>query len=140
MRSTHYHNWRSLGRIVRSRKGMSLVEVMVVIAIILTLMGILTWGIFTVFSDSQVDTTKLQMNRVAERIEIYGVRKKLPSGSDGLSKVFPDGAPTDSWGNEFQFVTPGPNGKSFDLISLGADGQDGGTGNDADIKYSEVSK
>lgn len=138
MRSTHYRDWRTLGRIVRSRKGMSLVEVMVVIAIILTLMGILTFGIFAIFSDSQVDTTKMQMGRVAQRIEIHSLRKKLPSGSDGLSQIFPEGVPTDSWGNEFQFVTPGPNGKPFDLISLGADGQDGGNGNDEDIKYSSI--
>lgn len=137
-RTLHHQNWRDLGHIVRSRKGMSLVEVMVVIAIILTLMGILTWGIFTIFSDSQVDTTKLQMTRVAERVSIYSIRKKLPTGSDGLSTVFPDGVPQDSWGNDFVFVTPGPNGADFDLISYGADGQDGGTGNNEDIKYSAI--
>jgi len=125
-------------RIAGSRRGMSLVEVMVVIAIILTLMGILTWGIFQVFSDSQVDTTKLQMTRVAERIEIHSLRKKLPSNGDGLSEVFGDDVPKDSWGNEFVYVTPGPNGKPFDLISYGADGAEGGSGNDEDIKYSEV--
>ncbi|MEZ4322764.1 MAG: type II secretion system protein GspG [Myxococcota bacterium] len=125
-------------RLLGSRRGMSLVEVMVVIAIILTLMGILTWGIFQVFSDSQVDTTKLQMTRVAERIEIHSLRKKLPTNGDGLRDVFGDDVPKDSWGNDFVYVTPGPNGKPFDLISLGADGQEGGTGNDEDIKYSEV--
>jgi general secretion pathway protein G len=147
-----YQDWRNsaalpedvrsrIGRIARtmsSRRGMSLVEVMVVIAIILTLMGILTWGIFQVFSDSQVDTTKLQMTRVAERIEIHSLRKGLPNNGDGLNAVFPDDMPKDSWGNEFVYVTPGPNGKPFDLISLGADGQEGGTGNNEDIKYSEI--
>jgi general secretion pathway protein G len=124
--------------LVGSRRGMSLVEVMVVIAIILTLMGILTWGIFSIFSDSQVDTTKLQMTRVAERIEIHSLRKKLPTNGDGLRDVFGDDMPQDSWGNDFIYVTPGPNGKPFDLISKGADGQEGGEGNDADIKYSEM--
>ncbi len=127
-----------IARTMSSRRGMSLVEVMVVIAIILTLMGILTWGIFQVFSDSQVDTTKLQMTRVAERIEIHSLRKGLPSNGDGLNEVFQDDMPQDSWGNDFVYVTPGPNGKPFDLISLGADGQEGGTGNNEDIKYSEI--
>lgn len=125
-------------RRARGRRGMSLVEVMVVIAIILTLMGILTWGIFTIFSDSQVDTTKLQMTRVAERIEIHSLRKKLPTNGDGLREVFGDDVPKDSWGNDFIYVTPGPDGKAFDLISKGADGQEGGDGNNADIKYSEM--
>lgn len=124
----------------RSRRGMSLVEVMVVIAIILTLMSIIGLGVMSVFQDSQVDTTKLQMTRVAERIQIYSLRNKgVPSSGDGLSAVYTsEDAPQDSWGHDFRYVAPGPNGMDFDLISLGADGQEGGTGNNADIKYSEI--
>ena len=51
----------------RGRRGMSLVEVMVVIAIILTLMSVIGYGVMSVFQNSRVDTTKLQMARVAER-------------------------------------------------------------------------
>jgi len=46
--------------------------------------------------------------------------------------------PVDSWGNEFRYVSPGPGGHDFDIISLGADGNEGGSGNDADLKWSEV--
>ena len=80
-----------LPRAVRrgSRRGMSLVEVMVVIAIILTLMSVLAIGVWSIFSDSQVDTTKLTMSKVNEKIEIYSLRKKKPPGtSDGLAAVF----------------------------------------------------
>lgn len=122
------------------RRGMSLVEVMVVIAIILTLMAIIGAGVMSVFADSQVDTTKLQMTRVAERVQIYSLRHKgVPSSSDGLNAVY-DGeeVPKDSWNNDFRFVSPGPNGMDFDIISLGADGQEGGSGRNADIKYSEI--
>lgn len=116
---------------------MSLVEVMVVIAIILTLMSVLAFGVMTVFQSSRVDTTKLQMTRVAERIQIYSLRKKgVP---DDLSAVFEgEEVPKDSWGNEFQYSAPGPNGREFEIISLGADGQEGGTGNNEDIKFSEI--
>ena len=42
--------------------------------------------------------------------------------------------PLDPWGNEYQYSVPGENNtKSFDLSSLGADGQTGGDGEDADI-------
>lgn len=134
-----HRDWR---RVVaaNAQRGMSLVEVMVVIAIILTLMGVLTWGIFQVFGQSQADTTKLQMARVAQRVEIHMLRKGLPSTSEGLQTVFPDGVPKDSWGNDFQYVTPGPNGAKFDLISYGEDGQQGGSGNAEDIRYSDSLK
>jgi general secretion pathway protein G len=130
---------KNLREMLASRRGMSLVEVMVVIVIILTLTGVLTYGVMQVFGTSQVDTTRLMMGKVAQQIEIYGMRKGYPSNGD-LSAVFPDGMPKDSWDNEFIYVTPGPPGKKFDLISLGADGQQGGQGNDADIKYSDEGK
>lgn len=124
----------------RNRKGMSLVEVMVVIAIILTLMSIIAIGVWGIFSDSQVDTTRLTMTRVNERLEIYILRKKkAPQTGDGLAAVFGnEPVPKDSWNNDFVYVSPGPNGEPYDLISLGADGQEGGTGNDEDIKWSEI--
>lgn len=124
----------------RNRKGMSLVEVMVVIAIILTLMSIIAIGVWGIFSDSQVDTTRLTMTRVNERLEIYILRKKkAPPTADGLAAVFGnEPVPKDSWNNDFVYVSPGPNGEPYDLISLGADGQEGGTGNDEDLKWSEI--
>lgn len=124
----------------RSRRGMSLVEVMVVIAIILTLMSILAFGVMSVYQDSQVQTTILTMGKVSERVEIYTLRKKKPpSTSEGLGPVYSgDQTPKDSWGNEFVYVSPGPSGHSFDLISYGSDGSEGGSGNAADIKWSEA--
>ena len=43
------------------------------------------------------------------------------------------GYPTDGWENELQFVSPGSEGRPYDLFSLGADGQQGGEGQDADL-------
>lgn len=121
------------------RRGMSLVEVMVVIAIILTLMSILAIGVFQVFGESQVQTTILTMGKVNERIQIYTLRKKKPpQAQEGLAAAFGgEQVPTDAWGNEFVYVTPGPNGQPYDLISLGSDGSEGGNGNAADIRWSE---
>jgi general secretion pathway protein G len=119
---------------------MSLVEVMVVIAIILTLMSIIAIGVWGIFSDSKVDTTRLTMTKVNERLEIFVLRKKKPpSTSDGLAAVFGnEPVPKDSWNNDFVYVSPGPDGAPYDLISLGADGQEGGTGNAEDLKWSEL--
>jgi general secretion pathway protein G len=118
---------------------MSLVEVMVVIAIIVTLMGIIGYGVMTVWANSRVDTTILQMGEVAKRIDLYTLKHGTPSTSDGLKAVYgTDEPPKDSWGKDFIYVSPGPDGHDWDLVSYGADGSDGGTGNDADIKWSEV--
>ena len=120
---------------------MSLVEVMVVIAIILTLMSIIGFGVIQVYQQSQVDTTKLTMSKINQQVQIYQLRKKKLPSSGGLSEIF-DGEdpPRDSWDNEFVFVVPGPGNSPFDIISLGSDGQDGGAGNAEDIKWSEIGK
>ena len=111
-----------------ARRGMSLLEVMVVIAIILTLMGVLAFGVMQVFGDSQVQTTLLTMGKVDERVQIYMLRKKKPpTGGEGLGVVYTDGnLPTDAWGNEIKYAAPGGNGRPFDLISMGPDGVEGG--------------
>lgn len=43
------------------------------------------------------------------------------------------GFPKDGWDNDLQYVIPGTEGRTYDLFSLGADGKQGGEGQDADI-------
>lgn len=124
----------------RDRRAMSLIEVMVVIAIILTLMGVIAIGVMAAFGDAQVQTTIITMGKVSERIEIHMLRrKKPPTTSEGLNELFDgDGTPADAWGNELVYVSPGPGGQAYDLMSYGSDGKEGGTGNAADIRWSEA--
>lgn len=125
-------------RLLRSRRGMSLVEIMVVIAIITTLMSIVGYGVMQVWQNSRVDTTILQMGEVNKRIELYALKHGAPSSGEGLAAVYGDeDTPTDAWGHPFVYTTPGPNGMDYELTSRGKDGSEGGTGLNADIKWSE---
>jgi general secretion pathway protein G len=95
---------------------------------------VLYLGVQDVQESAKVDTTQLAMMRVAQRVEIHALRNGVPGS---LAAVFPDGVPTDGWGRPFVYVVPGPDDRAFDLMSHGADGQPGGTGPDADIRYSD---
>lgn len=131
---------RSRAWVRRGRRGMSLVEVMIVIAIIVTLMAIVGGGAFYIYTNQAMpETTRIQMMDMAKRVDIYALKKKgPPSMSEGLKAVYPDGdVPTDGWGNAFVYVVPGPNGKDYDIISYGSDGAEGGEGGAEDIKLSE---
>ena len=129
----------ALARRPRRRRGMSLVEVMVVIAIIVTLMSVVGIGAMNAYENSLVQVTKVSMHEVNKQVEMYSLRKKLPSSGEGLNTVYgSDKVPTDGWGKEFSYISPGPNGMKYDIISYGADGTEGGEDNDADIKYSEL--
>lgn len=119
----------------RSRRGMTLMEVMIVIVIILMLMGALTYGIMSAMSQSQTAVAELMINKANDRVQIYKLRKgKLP---DDLAEAFKgEDPPKDPWGNPLVFRKGGSKG--YDIVSFGADGKEGGTGNDADIKLSEI--
>lgn len=119
----------------RGRRGMTLMEVMIVIAIILLLMGALTFGLAGMFAEAQADTAALQITRINEKVKIYQVKKKqLP---DSLETAYRgEDIPLDPWGNPYVFRKGGKSG--YDIISYGADGKEGGTGSDSDIKLSEI--
>lgn len=119
----------------RRRRGMTLMEVMIVLAIIILLMGVLTYGLQSMFSGAQADTARIQIQQIDQRISLFKIKKKkLP---DSLSDLYKDEpVPRDPWGNEYVFRSGG--GKNgYDIISYGADGHEGGTGKDADIKLGE---
>ena len=127
----------------KNRRGMSLVEVMVVIAIILTLMAILGGIALAVFSNSKVSVTQLQMQEVRQAVDLYSIKKKTPSSGDGLKVVYEDlgmDVPKDAWDHEFVYTSPGPDGKPYEVMSYGSDGVEGGTGNAADIILSKIGK
>lgn len=122
----------------RRRRGMTLIEVMIVIAIIVLLMGALTVGLQQTFSDSQRGTAEMTIRKIESNVGVYRIKKRrLPSASEGLKAVYTvEPVPVDPWGNEYIYRVPGPEGRDFDIISLGADGREGGEGGDADIKLS----
>ena len=131
----------------RDRRGLTLVEIMVVIAILGTLMAIVGVNVVNRMQEANVETTKLQIKQIEQNLAMYAAKHKgkFPSTSDGLeaaAKYFPDGSvPTDSWGNAFQYYSPGTHGDhDYEIISLGRDGAEGGEEYDADIESWSIGK
>ena len=110
-----------------SRRGMTLVEIMIVIVII----GILM----------KVGAGATAPGQIEQALTIYAAKNKgkYPSTSEGLNSVMKylknEDALLDQWGNEFQYFAPASDGKNpYEIVSLGADGQEGGTDANEDIK------
>jgi general secretion pathway protein G len=129
-----------------SRKGMSLVEIMVVIAIIGVLMTVVAVNVVGYLDEANVDATKIQIKNMEQALTTYAAkhRGKFPSTGEGLDvakKFFSNNTvPTDAWGNAFQYTSPGRNGASYEIISLGKDGKDGGEDANADISSATMSQ
>ncbi len=124
----------------RVRSGFSLVEIMVVIAIIGLLMTVVGVNVVARYIDAQIAATKIQMGQVQQELEIYSTKHKgkYPSTSEGLAamkKYFPnEEVPQDAWGNDFEYFSPGTHGDHpWEVISMGSDGKEGGSDNAADI-------
>jgi general secretion pathway protein G len=130
-------------------KGFTLIEVMVVVAILGILAAIVMTNVVGKDDQARVTAAKTGLAQISNALEMYKLdNHRYPSTDEGLdalvtqkpsAKNFPNGGylkggmPKDPWGNPFQYITPGSGGHAYDVYSLGADGVEGGEGNDADI-------
>ena len=130
------------------RRGFTLIEVVVVIVILVLLASIATPMYLNYIKRANVSAAKTQIKMLEDALTGYRLDLgKYPDTEAGLAALVenPDenekwkgpyikpNVPKDPWGNDYVYVSPGENGRDFDLSSYGADGQPGGEGDDADI-------
>ena len=136
---------------VRSQRGFTLIEMLVVMVIIGLLAGLVGPRIFGKVDTSKVQTTKVQIKMLESSLQIMRLDiGTLPDGETALQWLvrapedasvkavwkgpYLDGLiPRDAWNNPYQIVAPGPEGQPFVVMSMGADGRPGGEGLNADI-------
>ncbi|MBI5367808.1 MAG: type II secretion system major pseudopilin GspG [Planctomycetes bacterium] len=131
----------------RSAGGFTLLEVMVVVVILGVLATITVTALASRAAKAKVEICKTKLKGVEEAIELYKLDYgKYPDKMEDLSNPpakkngeKPDSylrgaeTPTDPWGNDFKYAKPGAGGKPFEVRSLGADGNEGGSGEDGDL-------
>lgn len=120
--------------------GFTLVELMVVITIIAILATIVGVNMISATDDAAVTQAKAQIKNFKTALMAYKLKfKRFPSSSEGLQALVSnekgnfldsDEVPKDPWGNPYMYTC---EGSSFNIVSYGADGRQGGTGYDADI-------
>ena len=129
------------------KSGFTLLEIMIVV-VILGLLGTVIITQVTSQSDTaKVEITKNKLKQLMNQASLFKANfSKLPKSLDDLMHP-PKGDPyigedqlIDAWNNQIQFITPGPGGKPFDIISYGEDNQAGGDGYAADLSCWDVKK
>lgn len=132
-------------------RGFTLLELLVVLLIIALLAGYVGPRLFGQVGAAKGKAAQSQIKTIADALQQYRLDTgRFPNTSQGLGALMvkpsdaSDGwkgpylmkaVPPDPWGRAYVYRLPGAGGQEFDLMSLGLDGQPGGTGEDADISY-----
>jgi len=133
----------------RARRGFSLAELMVVIVIIGLLMTIVVPNVMKRFRQAQGATAKSDMVGIMSALDDYAINNggRYPDGLEELILEDENGEryldqsepPVDPWGHEYQYE-PEPGNRKYRLYTLGADGVQGGEGENADVDNEDVKK
>ena len=131
-----------------AERGFTLVEMLVVISIIALIMALVGPRVLNFLGESKVKAAKIQIESLESALDLYALDTgRYPSSSDGLNALMqrPGGetswsgpylkgnvVPNDPWGKPYIYRSPGQHGV-YDIMSYGADGQEGGTGAATDI-------
>ncbi len=126
----------------RRRRGMTLIEIMVVITILGLIMAAVGVAVIPKLDEAKQDTARLDIANIHNALKLYYTKKgKYPDTGTGLKALVDtqnlEKVPTDPWGNEYVYMNEG--GKPV-IISYGADGTQGGEGPDADISSRDAAK
>ena len=134
------------------RNGFTLLELVIVIAILSLLAAIIAPKMMGRADDAKIADAKIQIRNLETALKLYKLDNgSYPDTEQGLEALISKPAtgnvpnkyreggyleqkkiPLDPWGNPYIYVSPGIHG-DFDILSYGSDGKDGGTGKDADI-------
>ncbi len=139
----------------KRQSGFTLIEIMVVVVILAVLGALVVPKILENVDKARVTRAASDIRAIQTALDLYRLDNfKYPTTEQGLQALvtqptdptitnyraggYLPSLPKDPWGNPYQYVSPGADGRDYDIISYGRDGKPGGEGYDADISTSTL--
>lgn len=127
---------------IKEKEGFTLLELLIVVAIIAIMGGFAVTKLTSVLDSTKVKAVDADIKTFKMNLERYYIENnKYPTTEEGLQKLLDTGmiekkknALLDPWDNPYQYRYPGQNSEGPEIWSFGADKQEGGEGINADIK------
>jgi general secretion pathway protein G len=127
--------------------GFTLIEIMVVVVIIGLLVGIVAPNVIGQLGRAEVERARADIDRISTALDLFRIDHfRYPTQDEGLEILlgnaqvddrpvarFLNSIPTDPWQRPYLYDNPSSRGRDYDVYTLGADGQEGGEGANADI-------
>jgi len=131
-----------------AQRGMTLIEILVVLVLIGIVLGIVGGNFIGRGEKAKADAAKIEIGQIGQSLDLFKLEVgRYPTSQEGLQALIsaPPGLanwngpywkkstlPKDPWGNEYRYSAPGQHGP-YDIMSYGADGKEGGEGANKDI-------
>jgi general secretion pathway protein G len=136
----------------RAVRGMTLIEILVVLVLLGIVMGIVAGNFIGQGEEAKRKAAAIEITQIGNTLDLYKLEiGRYPTSQEGLQALItaPSGVsnwngpywkkgtlPKDPWGNEYKYAAPGQS-SPYDIVSLGADGKEGGEGVNKDITNRE---
>jgi len=137
----------------RAGAGYTLIEMLVVLTIISLILGLVGPRVLSYLGESRVKAAKLQIESFGSALDLFYLDTgRYPTTAEGLAALaarptdvevwngpYVKGGqiPVDPWGHPYQYRAPVDHTPPYEIVSLGSDGREGGTGTAADISNVE---
>ena len=113
----------TLRRLRRSR-GMTLIEIMVVLVILGMIAGMIGYNVFAALKDAQIKTARLDLQSISDGVDRYHIETgNWPDNLGALAPKFLKEVRKDPWGIDYQYLR---SGDGYDVYSYGPDKAQGG--------------
>jgi len=133
-------------------RGMTLIEILVVLVLLAVIMSVVAGNYLGRGEKAKADAAKIEIGQISQTLDLYKLEVgRYPTTQEGLQALVsaPSGVsnwngpywkkqsvPKDPWGNEYKYTSPAQSAP-YEIISLGADGREGGEGPNKDISSSQ---
>ncbi len=131
-----------ISRLFKSNDGFSMIELMIVVAIMAVLAGLIASNFTGMLDKAKVTRAQSDIETFSKILDAYKITNgNYPGNDEGLKKLLDEGlikkkkdALLDPWGHQYNYRYPGQSGDTYEIWSLGADGKEGGEGYNKDLK------